>query len=282
MAPPAEATASRWWIDSSGRAVALVVLAVAAAAWAALLISPAMPVPGMHAGAASMMAPSGAAMAMGDSASAAWSWPDLLTFTAAWALMMAAMMLPSATPMIALYSMVARRRELTAIPLRTALFVAPYMALWALSGVPVYAATVAIGWLMRGNGWAAMSAPYLVAATLLAAAAYQFTPLKRMCLSHCRNPLNFLASRWRPGLGGAAAIGLAHAWYCFGCCAMLMVVLVAAGAMGLPWVLLIAAIIAAEKLLPRRLPAPAVAGAALVILGIAVAVHPVLVGYLHG
>ena len=282
MAPLADAPGARWWVDRSGQAVASVVLAVAVTAWVTMLTLPGMQMPGMHAGMppTMMFAPSDS-MNMGAIASIGWNWADLVTFTAAWALMMAAMMLPSATPMLALYGTVVRRRGLRTIAGRTTMFAAPYLALWALSGIPVYASTVWIDTLIRSYRWAQEAAPYAVATTLLIAGIYQFTPLKRMCLANCRNPLNFLASHWRPGLAGAARIGFAHALYCFGCCALLMVVLVAAGAMGLVWVLLIAGAVALEKLAPRWLGSPAIAGAAMVALGAAVALLPSLVSNLR-
>jgi predicted metal-binding membrane protein len=282
MAPLADAPGARWWVDRSGQAVASVVLAVAVTAWVTMLTLPGMQMPGMHAGMAPtmMFAPSDS-MNMGAIASIGWNWADLVTFTAAWALMMAAMMLPSATPMLALYGTVVRRRGFRTIAGRTTMFAAPYVALWALSGIPVYASTVWIDTLIRSYRWAQEAAPYAVATTLLTAGIYQFTPLKRMCLANCRNPLNFLASHWRPGLAGAARIGFAHAFYCFGCCALLMVVLVAAGAMGLVWVLLIAGAVALEKLAPRWLGSPAIAGAAMIALGAAVALLPSLVSNLR-
>ena len=282
MAPLADAPGARWWVDRSGRAVASVVLAVAVAAWVTMLTLPGTRMPGMNAGMAPTMlfAPSDS-MNTRAIASIGWNWADLVTFTAAWALMMAAMMLPSATPMVALYGTVVRRRGFRAIAGRTTMFVAPYVSLWALSGIPVYASTVWIDTLIRSHRWAHEAAPYAVATTLLTAGIYQFTPLKRMCLANCRNPLNFLASHWRPGLAGAARIGIAHALYCFGCCALLMVVLVAAGAMGLVWVLLIAGAVALEKLAPRWLPSPAIAGAAMIALGAAMALLPSLVSNLR-
>lgn len=282
MAQLADAPGARWWVDRSGRAVAYVVLAVAATAWVTMLTLPGMRMPGLHAGMApAMMSAPSDSMTMGASTSMGWAWVDLVTFTAAWALMMAAMMLPSATPMVALYGTVVRRRGLGTIAGRTTMFVGPYVAVWTLSAIPVYLSTVGIDSLIRSHRWAYEAAPYAVAATLLTAGVYQFSPLKRMCLSNCRNPLNFLASHWRPGLAGAAHIGFAHAVYCFGCCALLMVVLVAAGAMGLAWVLLIAAAVAIEKLAPRWLASPAIAGVALVALGTAVVLHPSLASNLR-
>src|SRR5262249_39858183 len=113
---------------------------------------------------------------------------------------------------------------------------------------------------------------------------------KQVCLRHCRSPLGFLFGHWREGWQGGLAMGRAHAVYCLGCCWALMVVLVVAGAMGLPWVLLIAAGVAAEKLLPGGGWVPRAAGGgwiarttgvALMLLGVAVAVRPGLAAMLR-
>ena len=111
---------------------------------------------------------------------------------------------------------------------------------------------------------------------------FQVSPLKQTCLRHCRSPLGFLFGHWRPGWSGGLEMGWAHARYCLGCCWALMVVLVVAGAMGLPWVLLIAAIVAAEKLVPRGERVAYVIGAILIVLGVAVAVRPDLATSLRG
>jgi predicted metal-binding membrane protein len=95
-----------------------------------------------------------------------------------------------------------------------------------------------------------------------------------VCLRQCRSPLGFLLGHWRAGWRGGVAMGWAHACYCLGCCWALMVVLVVAGAMGLAWVLLIACVVAAEKLLPRGEWIARATGAALVLLGAAVAMRP--------
>jgi Predicted metal-binding integral membrane protein (DUF2182) len=124
--------------------------------------------------------------------------------------------------------------------------------------------------------------PYGVAGVLLAAGAYQFSPLKRVCLRACQSPLSFLMTRWRSGYGGTLRLGLAHAGYCVGCCWGLMAVLVAAGAMGLRWVLLIAVAVFAEKRLPRGQRIAWAVGAALIVLGLAVVVRPDLAAALRG
>jgi predicted metal-binding membrane protein len=197
---------------------------------------------------------------------------DGLAFVASWAIMMTAMMLPSALPMFVLYGAIQRGGDATAskgVPV--AMFTLVYLALWAATGVPVY---VAHTLLMKLAGPAFS---YGVAVTLIAAGAFQLSSLKQVCLRTCRSPLGFLLGHWRAGRWGSLALGWAHAVYCLGCCWALMLVLVTAGAMGLPWVLLIAAVVAAEKLLPGGEWIARVAGGALVLLGVAVALRPDLV-----
>jgi predicted metal-binding membrane protein len=194
---------------------------------------------------------------------------DGVAYVASWAVMMAAMMLPSALPMIALYGAVQRKGSGGGTPgVHVAVFTATYLTVWGATGVPVYLASV---WLA---GIAAELLAYGVALVLIAAGAYQLSPLKQVCLRACRSPLGFLLGRWRPGWAGSLALGVSHALYCVGCCWALMAVLVGAGAMGLSWVLLIAALVAAEKLLPGGERMARLAGGALVMLGAAIAVRP--------
>ena len=122
----------------------------------------------------------------------------------------------------------------------------------------------------------------MTAAMLVAAGIFQCTPLKQACLARCRSPLGFFLGHWQSGWRGGLALGWAHALYCLGCCWALMVVLVAAGAMGVSWVLLIAAVVAAEKVLPRGALIARAAGVALVLLGLAVAARPELAAVLRG
>ena len=201
---------------------------------------------------------------------------DGAAYVLAWAVMMAAMMLPSALPMIGLYAATQKRDKGAARIVAVALFAAVYLGLWAFSGVPVYAASLAL------MAVTADTLAYLVAAVLIVAGVFQLTPLKQVCLRHCRSPIGFLLGHWRAGWTGALAMGWAHAVYCLGCCWALMIVLVVAGAMGLPWVLLIACVVAAEKLLPRGDSIARLTGVALVLLGVAVAVRPALATALRG
>jgi predicted metal-binding membrane protein len=125
--------------------------------------------------------------------------------------------------------------------------------------------------LARSN---AVALGYGIAAMLVVAGLFQISPLKQMCLQHCRSPLGFFLGHWRAGWRGSLAMGWAHALYCLGCCWALMVVLVVAGAMGLAWVLLISSTVAAEKLLPGGRWIARGVGVALVLLGFAVALRP--------
>jgi predicted metal-binding membrane protein len=200
---------------------------------------------------------------------------DGAAYVVAWAVMMAAMMLPSALPMIGLYAATQKAASVTARAGAVALFALTYLALWALTGVPVYLASHA---LMAITG---TTLAYVVAGVLVIAGLFQLTPLKQVCLRHCRSPIGFLLGHWRAGRRGTLALGWAHAVYCLGCCWALMAVLVVAGAMGLPWVLLIACAVAAEKLLPRGEWIARLTGVALMLLGAAVAVRPALAAALR-
>jgi predicted metal-binding membrane protein len=230
----------------------LLLLVLTIAAWTHVLVSP-------------MGADDMAGMEMAMSPSVA----DGVAYVAAWAVMMTAMMLPSALPMIGLYAATQRNAgSLASKTIRVGTFALIYLGIWALTGIPIYFASVALGAV------SARVLAYLVAGVLVLAGFFQLSPLKQVCLRHCRSPLGFLFGHWREGWQGGLAMGRAHAVYCLGCCWALMVVLVVAGAMGLLWVLLIAAVVAAEKLLPRGEWIARAAGLALMLLGVAVAVRP--------
>jgi len=198
-------------------------------------------------------------------------------YVAAWTVMMAAMMLPSAAPTIALYA-ATQRNAASAVAriVPVVLFTLTYLALWAVTGVPTYLASVVLGAITS------QALAYIVAGLLLAAGLFQLSPLKQLCLRACRSPVGFLLGHWRAGWRGSLSMGWAHAVYCMGCCWALMAVLVVAGAMGLAWVLLIAVAVAAEKLLPGGEWIARAIGVALVLLGAAVVIRPELVVALRG
>jgi predicted metal-binding membrane protein len=273
--PASSAAVRRWWVQRSALVAGGLLIAAAAAAWVATIRqADSMSMPGMSMSSGSSMDGSMSGMTTSN-----WNVHDGLAFVGSWGVMMAAMMLPSAVPMIALYGTVARSRARVA---PTAVFALPYAVAWLAFGVPVYAVAAALVEAARDHPRLHDAAPYAVATVLAAAGAYQFSTAKRACLRSCQNPLSFLATRWRPGLAGAVRVGLAHAGYCLGCCWLLMVVLVAAGAMGLAWVLLVAAVVFVEKIGPSDLRVAWLTGAVLLVLGIAVAIHPAIASGLRG
>jgi predicted metal-binding membrane protein len=169
-----------------------------------------------------------------------------------WWVMMIAMMLPSAAPFILIHARVTERAgQSTAL---SATFLAGYLAVWLAFSV----AAAAMQWALEAAGvmHAAMmwsSSRWLSAALLAAAGLYQLTPAKRVCLSHCRSPVHYLSTHWRPGHRGALRMGLAHGAYCLGCCWSLMALLFVGGAMNLLWIAGLSIVVLIEKLLPAGL-----------------------------
>ena len=212
-----------------------------------------------------------AGMAMGGIAATGWSFASAATFVAVWTVMMAAMMLPAAAPMILIFaSAQARRARDVAVP--TWVFVAGYILVWMAVGLLVYV-LVQTGSEMAarlGPADRASWAPPALGALLIAAGFYQFTPLKRVCLSHCRSPFAFVAQHWRDGQLGALRMGLRHGTYCLGCCWALFAVLAATGMMSLAWMLLLTLVVFAEKALPQGRRTSVVVGGTLIGLGLAV------------
>lgn len=204
------------------------------------------------------------------------------TFVLQWGVMMAAMMLPSAAPMILLYRTVRRRLATDgerAIP--AWLFAATYVGIWTLSGIPVYGGYVATTRLTMCCSWFARVPPYAVAGVLAGAGLYQLTSFKRACLAQCESPLSFLMTRWRSGYGATLGLALKHALYCVGCCWALMVILVVAGMMGIWWVTGIAVVVFAEKVVSGGRRVAVGVGVMLVVLGVTVAGWPGVVGWLR-
>jgi predicted metal-binding membrane protein len=210
------------------------------------------------------------------------SGPDLAGaagFIGAWVVMMAAMMLPSAAPLVLLYRAAgAGGRAANTVPL-----VAGYLLAWAGFGAMVYLAQQALGAAVLSSPMLVDARPYAVAGTLAIAGVYQFTPLKQACLRQCRSPLDFLMHRWRgAGAFDAFRLGVGHGVYCVGCCWGLMAVLVIAGAMSLLWVVLIALIVFIEKLMPFGERGAQLTGAGLGLVAVLVAAHPELSMLLRG
>jgi predicted metal-binding membrane protein len=185
-------------------------------------------------------------------------------FLGIWVTMTAAMMLPSAAPMVLAYAHFSRTR-------RAGLFVAGYLVAWTLYGLAGYGvyrlvAGAGLGWLDWQRG-----GPFVAGGAIAAAGLYQLTPLKDACLRHCRSPLGYIV---RGRERGALRMGTEHGFFCVGCCWGLMLALFALGVMSLFWAALVAAAIFAEKVLPHGLRFARVVALALVVLGVLVAFTP--------
>jgi predicted metal-binding membrane protein len=202
-----------------------------------------------------------------------WSVMGAAVFVAIWAVMMAAMMLSAATPMLLIFAAAQTGRSGRSAVAPTWGFAAGYLVVWAVAGLAVYALVqVESDFASRLTpADCATWAPIALGATLVVAGAYQFTPLKHICLRQCRSPLGFVMQHWREGKLGAFQMGLRHGAYCLGCCWALFAVLVATGVMSLAWMLLLTLVVFAEKVLPLREHASRVVGAAFILLGMAVA-----------
>ena len=193
-----------------------------------------------------------------------------------WWIMMIAMMLPSAAPTVLLYSALARQGHApAAAPRHAAVFVAGYLAIWALFS---FVAT-GLQWGLESTGWVsatmmAVKSRVLAGGLLVAAGIYQFAPMKHACLKHCRSPMHFLVEHRRPGAAGAFLMGLEHGAYCAGCCIFLMALLFVGGIMNLYWIAGMALLVALEKLAPFGQRLTGLVGVALICAGIYVFAVP--------
>lgn len=173
-----------------------------------------------------------------------------LTF-AMWAVMMVAMMTPSAAPMILMFAGVNRRRKKQQVPyVPTSVFLLGYLVVWAAFSILATAAQWGLHTVSLLSPMMVSTSPVLGGVLLLIAGIYQWTPLKHACLSKCRSPLGFVLNEWREGRWGAFLMGLKHGGYCTGCCWSLMALLFVAGVMNLVWVAVVAGFILLEKVAP--------------------------------
>lgn len=197
-----------------------------------------------------------------------WSGAYLVTAFLMWAIMMVAMMLPSASPMILLHARFARRSGSKGAD--SLLFLLSYLVLWAIFALAAALGQAALlhSGLLTGMSLA-LDSRQIAAVLLIAAGAYQFSPVKQSCLSHCRSPLSFLMRHWRPGRAGAVRMGLRHGLYCLGCCALLMLLLFVGGVMNLGWIALLTIIVMTEKFSPAWLRMDRFLASGLLILGFA-------------
>jgi predicted metal-binding membrane protein len=194
-------------------------------------------------------------------------------FAVVWATMMAAMMLPSVVPMASTYAGASRHAGAPSPTAATGIFAFGYLLTWVGAGVLAYAfiqgvRSLDLSWLAWDAG-----GPYVAGGVILGAALYELTPAKSTCLRHCRNP-ELLTRRWRPGVSGALLIGLEHGCFCVGSSWALMAALFALGVMNVAWMIVVAALIAVEKLLPWDSAAIRATAVFIAALGLAVALAP--------
>ena len=183
-----------------------------------------------------------------------WTSTDFVMMFLMWAIMMFAMMVPSAMRSVLIYArIVARDGSQDPLVTPSLVFVFGYIVIWTLFSVMA----TALQWAMET---AALLSPMMVttssslgAALLVAAGIYQLTPLKDNCLKHCQSPVMFIAAHYQKGMRGAFQLGLAHGGYCLGCCWLLMGLLFVGGVMNLIWILAISAFVLVEKLLPPQI-----------------------------
>ena len=191
-------------------------------------------------------------------------------FLGIWLVMMAAMMFPSVSPTVALYSQMTKKRS----PVAPLVFVCGYLLTWTAAGLLAFGISELVGRLL-GEALAWDRAGRWVAGVILVVAAvYELTPLKTVCLRHCRSPLGVLLGSWRDGLPGALQMGAKHGAWCVGCCWALMASLFGLGVMSIAGMAFVAALIAAEKTLPWGRAVTYGTAAVLLVLGILLVAAP--------
>jgi predicted metal-binding membrane protein len=189
-----------------------------------------------------------------------------------WWIMMMAMMLPSAAPMILLFAMINRKqREHGAPYVPTGIFAAGYLLVWGAFSVVAVTAQWGLERMGLLSSMMVGTSVLLGAGLLIVAGAYQLSPLKHACLRHCRSPLIFISHHWRPGNLGALRMGLEHGAFCTGCCWFLMALLFYGGIMNLYWIVGLAVFVLLEKTIPGGHLLGRITGALLIAWGTALA-----------
>jgi predicted metal-binding membrane protein len=203
--------------------------------------------------------------------------PRVPLFLAIWVVMMVAMMLPTAATMILTFHRVqAGNRKLGDAFGTTWVFVAAYLLVWACAGMLAYAGIVAAETAAARLALSPVTTAQIGGAIIMVAGLYQLTPLKDVCLSKCRKPMDFIVTSWRDGAKSAFEMGLLYGAYCLGCCWLLFVMLFPLGITNVGAMAAVTLIIFAEKTLPWPRLAPYTAAVALVLYGALVITSPQL------
>jgi len=197
-----------------------------------------------------------------------WDLPHLLLLWAMWAVMMTGMMVPSASPLVLLYGVGARRSAQGPAGRRVYALAAGYLVVWTVFSLGATALQRALAALLLVSPMMEATSARMSSSLLLIAGVYQLTPFKHACLRRCQSPLGFMMSRWRHGASGAFRMGLEHGAYCVGCCWALMLLLFAGGVMNLTVIVALTALVAFEKLAPFGLRGARVSGVLLITAGL--------------
>lgn len=232
---------THWPVDRDRLILGLGLASITALGWAYLVYD----VQTMHC--VRMMAP----------AAAAWTPQAFALIFAMWTIMMVAMMVPSAAPMLLTFAAVNRGRRQRAAPyVSTSVFLAGYLIVWTSFS----AIATLVQWALQQTDLVAATlvsaSPILTGALLIIAGVFQWTPLKNRCLTHCHQPFQFITTQWREGWRGALTMGLRHGAYCVGCCWAIMALLFVAGVMNLWWIAVLSAFVLIEKLSPKLFSRP--------------------------
>lgn len=197
----------------------------------------------------------------------AWTGTQAALMGLMWSVMMAAMMLPSAVPMVLAYERMDQGSPVSRIG-STGLFVGGYLIVWAAFAL----VATSLQWMLHDlalvDGMGAAGTGSVAGTVLIVAGVVQFAPVKRRSLMTCRTPLGFLMTSWREGRSGALRMGLHHGALCVGCCWALMALLFVLGVMNLAWVVALAALVLLEKVAPRGEILSRMSGTILVAWGI--------------
>jgi predicted metal-binding membrane protein len=208
-------------------------------------------------------------MKMGGPDLTSWSAGSLLPLSLMWAIMMVAMMLPSAAPMLLTFAAVARNRRIAHRPyVPVTVFAAGYLTIWSLFSLLAAAGQWQLHRAALLSPMMKSSSIYLAGSLLIVAGIFQFTPLKKSCLVRCRAPLDFIMTRWREGTKGAFGMGIEHGAFCAGCCWALMALLFVLGVMNILWIAVLTIIVALEKIIPRAKWFSTATGIVLILWGV--------------
>ncbi len=196
-------------------------------------------------------------------------------FLGTWSLMMAAMMLPAASPMVDAFVRIQSNRRATGNAYVSPIaFVAGYLLVWCSIGSAAFAVARWLEDAAMDQMWLMDNGARLGGGLIVAAGVYQMSPLKRVCLGKCRTPMSFIATSWRDGSLGAVRMGIEHGAFCLGCCWLLFAILFPLGIMNVAIMAAVTALIFVEKVLPHGVRAATAAGLVLIAYGLVVVAVP--------